>query len=169
MNNGESRLSQDHYAPSPNPRIVVHGLVEWGNALCHGDRRLATYRGQVLNVQNLYQIEGVCNIDSNIFVCDLKWLYINLFLTRINHTSHIEPILFIFSHFDWICCNGPQGVCLCVCVCVCVSVCMSVCVSVCLYSPKRWTDFDENFHKSPTIHLLNMFFSDFENSNLMTS
>ena len=27
-------------------------------------------------------------------------------------------IVFIFSHFDWICCNRTQGVCLCVCMCV---------------------------------------------------
>merc|ERR1712074_503036 len=51
-----------------------------------------------------------------------------------------------------------------VCVCVCVSVC------VChLYSPNGWTDFDETFYKSFTMNLLNTFFSDFENSNLMTS
>ena len=53
-------------------------------------------------------------------------------------------------------------------VCVCVSVCLSVCVCH-LYSPNRWTDFDETFHKSPTMNLLGPFFSDFENSNLMTS
>ena len=38
-----------------------------------------------------------------------------------------------------------------------------------LYSPNEWTDFDETFHKSSTMNLLNTFFSDFENSNLMTS
>ena len=39
--------------------------------------------------------------------------------------------VFIFSHFDWICCNRTQGVCVsvCVCVCVCVSVCLYVCVT----------------------------------------
>merc|ERR1712074_473102 len=55
---------------------------------------------------------------------------------------------------------------------VCVSVCLSVCLCVCvchLYSPNRWTDFDETFHKLSTINLLNTFFSDFESSNLMTS
>merc|ERR1712208_279194 len=55
-------------------------------------------------------------------------------------------------------------------VSVCVSVC--VCVRVCLchlYSPNEWTDFDETLHKSFTMNLLNNFFSDFENSNLMTS
>merc|ERR1712074_139549 len=31
------------------------------------------------------------------------------------------------------------------------------------------TDFDETFHKSFSTNLLNKFFSDFENSNLMTS
>jgi len=67
---------------------------------------------------------------------------------------------FIFSQFDWICCNGPQSVCVCVCVCVCL------CVRLChLYSPNEWTDFDETFHKSSTVHLLNTFFSDFENSS----
>merc|ERR1712074_355585 len=55
-------------------------------------------------------------------------------------------------------------------VCVCVSVCLCVCVCVChLYSPNEWTDFDETFHKSSTMNLLNTLFSDFENSNLMTS
>merc|ERR1711945_23351 len=55
-------------------------------------------------------------------------------------------------------------------VCVCVSVCVSVCVCVChLYSPNGWTDFHKIFYKSSTTHLLNTFFSDFENSNLMTS
>merc|ERR1712074_62343 len=57
---------------------------------------------------------------------------------------------------------------LCVCVCVRVSVCPCVCVCH-LYSPNRWTDFDETFYKLSTTHLLNTFFSDFENSNLMTS
>merc|ERR1712090_55944 len=53
-------------------------------------------------------------------------------------------------------------------VCVCLCVCLSVCVCH-LYSPNGWTDFDETFHKSFTMNLLNTFFSDFENSNLMTS
>merc|ERR1712203_265244 len=63
----------------------------------------------------------------------------------------------------------PRG---CVCLCVCVSVCLSVCLSVCvshLYSPNGWTNFDETFHKSFSMNLLNTFFSDFDNSNLMTS
>merc|ERR1712074_465439 len=46
----------------------------------------------------------------------------------------------------------------CLCVCVCH-----------LYSPNGWTDFDETFHKSFSMNLLNTFFSYFENSNLMTS
>merc|ERR1712240_634048 len=53
-------------------------------------------------------------------------------------------------------------------VCVCLCVCLSVCVSH-LYSPNGWTNFDETLHKSFSINLLNTFFSDFENSNLMTS
>merc|ERR1712074_404214 len=58
----------------------------------------------------------------------------------------------------------------CVCLCVCVSVCLCVCVCVChLYSPNGWTDFDETFVKSFSMNLLYNFFSDFENSNLMTS
>merc|ERR1712148_120872 len=53
-------------------------------------------------------------------------------------------------------------------VCVCLSVCPSV--RLChLYSPNERTDFDETFHKSFSMNLLNTFFSDFENSNLMTS
>merc|ERR1712148_81509 len=54
------------------------------------------------------------------------------------------------------------------CLCVCVSVCLSVCLCH-LYSPNEWTDFDETLHKSFSMNLLNMFFSDFENLNLMTS
>ena len=40
---------------------------------------------------------------------------------------------FIFSQFDWICCDGTEGVCMYVCVyvCVCVCVCVYVCVCVC--------------------------------------
>ena len=72
--------------------------------------------------------------------------------------------VFIFSQFDWICCNRPQGVCLCVCLSVCLCVCLCH-----LYSPNEWTDFDETLHKSSTTHLLNTFFSDFEHSHLMTS
>merc|ERR1712105_197351 len=56
--------------------------------------------------------------------------------------------------------------------CVCVSVCLSVCLSVWvghLHSPNGRTDFDETFHKSFSMNLLNTFFSDFEISNLMTS
>merc|ERR1712148_84176 len=59
-----------------------------------------------------------------------------------------------------------MGVCVCQCVCLCV--CVSVCVCH-LYSPNGWTDFDETFHKLFSMNLLNTFFSDFENSNLMTS
>merc|ERR1712208_1038 len=46
----------------------------------------------------------------------------------------------------------------CVCVCLCH-----------IYSPNELTDFDETLHKSFTMNLLNTFFSDFENSNSMTS
>merc|ERR1712148_7871 len=35
--------------------------------------------------------------------------------------------------------------------------------------PNELTNFDETFHKSSTMNLLNTFFSDFENSNSMTS
>merc|ERR1712105_384522 len=55
-----------------------------------------------------------------------------------------------------------------VCLCVFVSVCVSVCLCH-LYSPNESTDFDETFYKSSAMYLLNTFFSDFENSNLMTS
>ena len=70
--------------------------------------------------------------------------------------------VFIFSHFDWICCNRTQG------VCVCVSVCLSVCVCH-LYSLNGWTDFDETFHKWSDRYLPVSFFAVFEISNLMTS
>merc|ERR1712074_288328 len=51
-----------------------------------------------------------------------------------------------------------------VCVCVHGSVCLCH-----LYSPNESTDFDETFYKSSAMYLLNTFFSDFENSNLMTA
>jgi len=57
-------------------------------------------------------------------------------------------------------------------VCVCVSVCASVrlCVCVChLYSPNKWTDFDETLHKWSLGYLRVSFFAVFEISNLMTS
>ena len=41
-----------------------------------------------------------------------------------NNLGHTR--FFIFSHFDWICCDGTEGVCMCVCVCGCV--CVFVCV-----------------------------------------
>ena len=47
------------------------------------------------------------------------------------------------------------------CLCVCLSVCLCVCLCH-LYSPNEWTDFDETFHKSFSMNLLNTFFSDFE-------
>ena len=34
-------------------------------------------------------------------------------------------IIFIFSQFDWICCDWTEGVCMCVCMYVCVCVCGS--------------------------------------------
>ena len=76
--------------------------------------------------------------------------------------------IFIFSHFDWICCNRTQGVC--VSVCLCVGVCVCVCVCVChLYSPNGWTDFDETLYKWSWLYLRVSFFAVLENSNLMTS
>ena len=38
-----------------------------------------------------------------------------------------SDFIFIFSHLEWICCNGTKVECMyvCVCVCVCVYVCDS--------------------------------------------
>merc|ERR1712148_154985 len=72
----------------------------------------------------------------------------------------------------WECVGVCGSVCECVGVCgrVWECVCMCVCVCLChLYSPNESTDFDETFCKSSAMYLLNRFFSDFENSNLMTS
>ena len=57
--------------------------------------------------------------------------------------------LFIFSQFDWICCDGTEGVCMYVCVWQ-------------RYSPNGWMDFDEIFHKWSDRYLWGPFFSDFE-------
>ena len=51
--------------------------------------------------------------------------------------------VFIFSHFDWICCNRTQGVCVCLSVCLCV--CLSVCMCVSSLQPKRMNRFWWNF------------------------
>ena len=53
---------------------------------------------------------------------------------------------------------------------VCVSVCLCVCVCVCnLYSPNGWADFYETFYKWSGRYLPVTFFTDFENSKLLTS
>ena len=75
----------------------------------------------------------------------------------------MEGHIFIFSHFDWICCNRNRG-CVYECVCVCVSVCVWK-----LYCQNGWVDFAETLHKWSDRYLLVSFFSIFENSNLMTS
>ena len=54
---------------------------------------------------------------------------------------------------------------------VCVSVCLCLCVSVCLcqlYRPPDSTDLDENPHEYSLGCLPVLFFSNFENFNLMT-
>ena len=77
-------------------------------------------------------------------------------------------LLFIFSQFDWICCDGTEGVCMCVCVSVCVCVCVCVCVLQ-RYSPNGWMDFDEIFYKWSDRYLWGPFFADFEMSKSMMS
>ena len=93
-----------------------------------------------------------------------KHMWLNRLWMNGNYYLFSYMFFITFSYFDLIWCNRPEGVCACVCVCVC----MCVCVLVSLYSPIGWTDFDEIFQKSPAIYLLNTFFSDFENSNLIT-
>jgi len=80
--------------------------------------------------------------------CDFNLIH---FLYSVNLTEYVAM-------------DPRVSVCLCVCVCVCLSVCLCH-----LYSPNESTDFDETFYKSSAMYLLNTFFSDFENSNLMTS
>ena len=69
------------------------------------------------------------NTNTNMFA-SLKILFISP-----------PPLVFILSHFDWICCNRTEGVCACVCLCVCLSVCL--CVSS--LQPKRLDRFWWNF------------------------
>ena len=58
--------------------------------------------------------------------------------------------------------RGCANLCVCVCMCVCVHVWQR-------YSPNRWMDFDEIFHKWSDRHFIGQFFSDFEMSKSMTS
>ena len=65
------------------------------------------------------------------------------FVTYANMADHVKeknsksPPIFIFSQFDWICCDGTEGVCMCVCVYVCA------CVTA--LQPKRMDGFWWNF------------------------
>ena len=60
----------------------------------------------------------------------IKW-----FLTRLSmNLCQNQQMLFIISHFDWICCNRTQVVCLCVYHCMCLSFCLCVCLYVCVIS-----------------------------------
>ena len=52
-----------------------------------------------------------------------------------------EAYFFIFSHFDWICCDRTEGVCMYACMYVCVYVCF--CVTA--LQPKRVDWFWWNF------------------------
>jgi len=77
---------------------------------------------------NTFVFFVVPNLNFNVFTFDYPlWFQSDSF--------------FIFSQFDWICCNGPQGVCACVCLCVC----LSVRVSVSSLQPKRMDRFWWNF------------------------
>ena len=49
-------------------------------------------------------------------------------------TVHVLPV-FIFMNYDWICCDGTEGVCMYVCVCMCVTA----------LKPKRMDRFWWNF------------------------
>ena len=72
-------------------------------------------------------------------------------------TEYTDIAMSDLVYIQSICRNRSKGVSVCVCVCAC------------LYSPNKWTNFDETFQKSHTRHLWGLFFAEFKNSNLMTS
>ena len=53
------------------------------------------------------------------FKASARFFFFAARVTTARRGTPAAPV-FIFSQFDWICCNRPQGVCLCVCVSVCV-------------------------------------------------
>ena len=61
-----------------------------------------------------------------------------------SHDVMVCKHVFIFSHFDWICCDGTEGVCMYVCAS------LWLCVCVCVWqrcSPNGWINSDEIFYK----------------------
>ena len=60
-----------------------------------------------------------------------------------SHDVMVCKHVFIFSHFDWICCDGTEGVCMYVCASLWLCVCVCVCVAA--LRPKRMDKFWWNF------------------------
>ena len=78
----------------------------------------------------------------------------------------------VYNQSFWLNMLQSNPRCVSLCVSLYVSVFLSVCLSVCmchLYSPNRWTDFDETFHKSSERYLPVNFFDVFKISTLITS
>ena len=57
---------------------------------------------------------------------DIFWLHstlsnkFNSNVLFLNNSERFSHVIFIFSHFDWMCCDCTEGVCMHVCVYVCV-------------------------------------------------
>ena len=75
-------------------------------------------------------------LERSCFIFNFLMIY-QYAMCELRYTCKGMPLFFIFSQFDWICCNGPQGVCLC--------VCPSVCLSVSSLQPKQVYRFSSNY------------------------
>ena len=75
-----------------------------------------------------------------------------------------RPCFYIISHFDWICCDRTEGVCMYVCVCVCVYVCDSATAQT-----DGWILMKFSTNDLTDLYLWGLSFSDFEISKSMTS
>ena len=62
------------------------------------------------------------------------------------YDKSLHHFMYIFSHFDWICCDETKGVCMYVFLYVCKCVCVSLCVLQ-RCCPNGWIDFNETFYK----------------------
>ena len=110
------------------------------------------------SLANICQI--ICALSDN---SGFKWKIIDVLFSDILISLFHSSTVFIYIHFDWICCNRTWGS-----VYVCLSVCL--CTSMCVWSlqPKRTKRFWW-FYKWSDRYLPVTFFVVFQSSNLMTS
>ena len=98
---------------------------------------------------------------DKIFRVSISILFnINRF-NKVKVTLKTIKIVFIFSQFDWICCDGTEG--------VCMYVCMYVCMCVTALQPKRMDGFWWNFPQMIWQIFVRFVFLRFWNFKRMTS